>query len=168
DPVLGVLYPVEPGGEPEVLPAGHGVIEADRIGKEPDPPLHLERVPSRVEPQHLYVTARGLDEAQEHQDRRRLARAVRPEETEDLPGGDVEVQVVHHLVSVVGLGEALRLDGGGHRHRLPKRRKTQARPTRVNTMRPMPRMPHTGEGLTVVLTSISSSASSLLAEKVIT
>src|SRR5690606_8608983 len=166
DPVLGVLDAVEADGESEVLPAGHRVVEADRVGQEPDPALHLERMTAWVEPQHLHLTARGFDETQAHEDRGRLAGTVGSEEAEDLPGGDVEIQVVHHLVPVVGLGQTPRLDGGGHGHRLPKRRKTQARPTSVNTMSPTPKKPHTGEGLTVVRTSISSSASSPLAENV--
>src|SRR6187401_2987744 len=78
----------------EVLAAGEPAVKSDAVRQVADPTLHLERVARRVEADDARLAVARLREAQEHEDRRRLARPVRPEESVDLARADAEGQVV--------------------------------------------------------------------------
>ena len=89
---LGVGDAVEPGRVAQVLAARHGPVEADVVGQVADVPLDLERVARRVEAEDLGRAAGRLGQAEQHQDGRRLARAVGTEEAEHLALADVQVE----------------------------------------------------------------------------
>ena len=69
-------------------------------------------------PEQLHAAGRRVDEAEQHPDRRRLARSVRAEEAEDAAGGHRQVHGVDGGSRAEPLGERGRLDGerrsGGH------------------------------------------------------
>ena len=113
--------PVERRGVAEVVSPGHVSVEPDVVGQVPDATLDGEGRARRVQPVDAGFPGRRLGKAEEHEDRRRLARAVRTEETEDLPGLDHEVEVIHRRHLAVALAEADRFDG--RHHRRPNRRK---------------------------------------------
>jgi hypothetical protein len=62
-------------------------------------------------PEDRHDAARAGAVALEDLDRRRLARAVGPEQAEDLADGDLEVQAPHGLVFAVGLAQVADEDG---------------------------------------------------------
>ena len=86
------------------------VVEADRVGQVADAALDLERLAHRIEAQHLDRAAADLGQAQHHQDGRRLAGAVGPEQAEDLAAADVEVDGVDGALRAVELQQAAGLD----------------------------------------------------------
>src|SRR6185437_7778468 len=61
------------------------------------------------------AAAGGADQSQEHAHRGRLARAVRPQEPEDFPRVDVELQVEHAATLTKVLGQPADLDDAGDR-----------------------------------------------------
>ena len=68
----------------------------------------------RLDAEHLGAPAGRPDEIEQDPHRRRLARAVRSEETEDLALGDLEVELDDAAMRAVALRQALGLDDGGH------------------------------------------------------
>ena len=98
--------PVEPGRVAQVLATGHVAVEADAVGHVADAALDLERAARRVEPDDPGLPGGRLGQAEEHEDRRRLARAVLAEQAEDLAGADLEVEVVDRDEVAVALGQA--------------------------------------------------------------
>src|SRR4029079_19225966 len=97
--------PVEAGGVAEVLPPRQVAVEADAVGQVADPPLDLERLASRSERDHASLSVGRLGQPEEHEDRRRLAGAVLPEQAEDLAGLDLEIEVVDGDEIAVLLGQ---------------------------------------------------------------
>ena len=85
---LFAAQPVEAGRVTQVLATGETAVEADGVREVADAPLHLARVPGRIEPGHAGLAARRLGEAEEHEDRGGLAGAVLPEQAEDLAGSE--------------------------------------------------------------------------------
>ena len=81
-------------GVEQVLARRQVVVEADGVGQVADPALDLERLAHRIEAQHLDRAAAGLGQPEHHQDGRRLAGAVGPEQAEDLAAADAEVDRV--------------------------------------------------------------------------
>ena len=104
--------PVQPGGVAEVLAAGEVAVEADAVRQVADPPLDLERATGRIQPDHARLAVGRLGQPEQHQDGRRLAGAVLPEQPEDLAGLDLEVEMVDGDQVAVGLGEAAGPDRG--------------------------------------------------------
>ncbi len=81
--------------------------------------MDRDRVGGRLDAEHLGATGGRTDQIEQDAHRGRLARAVGPEEPEDLPLGDLEVELDDASVLAVGLGQAFGLDDGGHGTSLP-------------------------------------------------
>ncbi len=73
-----------------------------------------DRVDGRLDAEDAGTPARRPDEVEQGADRRRLARAIGPEEAEDLALVDLEIDVDDPALRAVVLGEPLGLDDGGH------------------------------------------------------
>ena len=105
------------GAHEQVLLDGHRREDAPALGHErqtlADDLLGGDRQRFPVEA-HF---ARVRQQAGDGVERRRLARAVRPDERHDLPGADVEVEPVEHLGRAVGHAEPSRLK---HQSALPR------------------------------------------------
>ena len=104
---LAPRQPGEPRGIGEVVARRQPVVKADLVGQVADPALDLERIAQRVEAGDLGAPAGRLGQAEQHQDRRRLARAVGPEDADDLAGADLEIDMVDREVGAVALGQPL-------------------------------------------------------------
>ena len=184
---LGLVapQPVEAGRVAQVLAAGQSAVEADRVGQVADPALDLARLPGRVEAHHAGLARCRLGQAEQHQDRRRLAGPVLPEQAEDLARVDRQVELVDRGQVAVFLGQAAGPDdrlgpvrvarrparrpdrpspvrvGGCDdlAHRRPKRRKTSHRPSRTTAIRPIPMTPHSADVWTVTRMSVVAVAS---------
>jgi hypothetical protein len=65
-----------------------------------------------VDAEHLGVAAVDGQQCGQHAQLGRLARAVRAEDTEDLSGGDLEVDAVDGAVRAEGLDQPLGAHGG--------------------------------------------------------
>ena len=135
------------------------VVEADGVGQVADAALDLERLAHRVEAQHVDRAAAGLGEPEHHQDGRRLARAVGPEQAEDLAAADAEVDRIDRagrsveLQQAAGFDDIVGLEGVAHRRRLYRRPKRATAPSSTSSataMMPMPTMPHSVEVVTVM------------------
>ena len=80
-PPLAQLLPAEAIGlavEANVLRRGEVVVKRKQLGHIADVGLHCFGLGRRVVAQHPSLTPGGLEQAQQHADRRRLARAVGP------------------------------------------------------------------------------------------
>src|ERR1700744_3320614 len=136
------------------------VVEADGWGKKAHPPLHLQRRARRIEAEHADLARRNLGEAQHHQDRGGLARAVGPEQAEHLAALDGEGDAVDRAGITIGLGEVLRRDHdlGRHdcclalllAHRRPNLATAPSIRSSATPITPAPAMPHTVEVATVM------------------
>jgi hypothetical protein len=105
----------------------HGQLRVERGRLETDANAWLERVRAvgDVEAEDDRLAAIGRPQAFEDLDRRRLARAVRPEQAEDLARGDIEIDAIDGLDLAVTLDQPPNADdrlpgvrGGGT---LPRR-----------------------------------------------
>src|SRR6185312_4503758 len=142
----------EPRRIAQVLARRQVLVEADRIRHVADAALDLERLSHRVEARDPHPSLAGLGQAQQHQDRRRLAGAVRPEQAEDLAGPDLEVDAVDGRRALVALDQPGRLDdrrAGGGAHRRPKRATAPSTASNAIATMAMPMMPQRVEVLTV-------------------
>ena len=86
---LAALAPRNPGDatvEVEVLVRGERAVHGDRLRDVADPRAYLEVFAADVVPRHERAPFRGAEQRGEHADRRRLARAVGPEQPEHLAG----------------------------------------------------------------------------------
>ncbi len=97
-------------GVAQVVERRHVVVEADGVGHVADEALDLKRLARRIVAQHADGAGRDVGQAEHHQDRRGLAGAVRPEQTENLAATDRERDVVHGRRRAVALGQPPRLD----------------------------------------------------------
>ena len=154
----------EPGGIGQVVARRKPVVEADLVGQVADPPLDFERLAQRVEPGDLGASAGRLGEAEQHQDRRRLARAVRAEDADDLAGADLEIDMVDRQRGAVALGQPRRPDHHLARHiavlnprrhcsvgqRRPKRATANTTTKSAIAMMPIATAPHSVEVSTVM------------------
>ena len=105
-------------GVAQVLARRQMVVEAHRIGQVADAALDLERLAHRIEAQHVDRAAARLGEAQQHQDGRRLAGAVRPQQAEDLAAPDVEIDGIDRAGRAIALHQPADFnDVVGHRGR---------------------------------------------------
>ena len=87
----------------------------------------------RIPAEHCDLAGRGLPEPFEDLDRGGLAGPVRPEEREDLSGGDLEIDACHSFERAVALAEATDADHCVHGGIL-----------RVRLLRAMRHTSHTG------------------------
>src|SRR5664279_1767595 len=72
-------------------------VQLGRLEGDPDPLLELVGIAGDINAQDLEQARVGRAEALQHLDRRRLASAVRPEETEDFTPGNLERDPVDRL-----------------------------------------------------------------------
>src|SRR5262249_50934755 len=132
----------------EVIDGGHLIVEADGVGHVADPTLDRKRLARGVEAEHAHVAAGNVGKPQQHQDRRRLAGAVRPEQPEDLTATDGEGDVIDSEGVAVSLGQTLGLDDVVRAHRRPNLAMAATITKSAAPMMPMPAMPHIGEVVT--------------------
>ena len=85
---------VEPRELPQLLAHRRQTGLPGRLQHDAEPSLEIETARRRVDPEHLDVTARPTPVPLEDLDRRRLARAVRPEQRECLAPLDLERHAV--------------------------------------------------------------------------
>src|SRR5436190_1490768 len=80
--------------EPDVLIDGEALVQGKALGHVADAPLDAFGVAAHVDAADGRGPARRLEQSAQHANRRRLARAVRAEEAEDLSLADVERQMI--------------------------------------------------------------------------
>src|SRR5262249_45826938 len=151
DPRLA-LFPVEadePRRVAQILGSRELIVEADHVRQVADAALDRQRLARRIEPEHAHLAAGNFGQAEQHQDGRGLAGAVRPEQTEDLTAPDRERDVVDGDGLPVGLGEAARLDDDVSAHRRPNLATAPTMTSSATPMMPTPAMPHMVEVVTV-------------------
>jgi len=105
---------VEPPEHPEVLAAREVLVDRGVLTGEPDQPPHLVRLPADVQPADARRAGVGVEQGREDPHRRRLARAVRAEQSEDASLAHFEIDAVERahlgLARPVDLDEPLCLD----------------------------------------------------------
>ena len=107
--------PVEPAVEVEVLPDRQFRVEERLVGREPDPAARRRDRVLQFHPAVADGSRRRARQGGGHPDQGGLPGAVRPEESDDLPGGHREAHLVHHRDFPVAPGDAVGLEeGGGH------------------------------------------------------
>src|SRR5689334_22894002 len=136
------------------------IVEADGIGQIPDALLDPQRRAGRIEAEHADTAGRYLGEAKHHQDRRGLARSIRPEQAEHLALADGEGDRIDRVAVAIALGEPLRRDNGIARrcrivvgliaHRRPNLATAPSIRSSATPITPAPAMPHTVEVATVM------------------
>ncbi len=82
------------GDEVEVLEDGHVLVQRRVLGQVADVAAHLDALVIDVVARDVGASGRGREERREDLHRRRLARAVRPEEAEHFAAPHVERDVV--------------------------------------------------------------------------
>src|SRR5262249_1814006 len=125
------------------------VVEADLVRQVPDPPFDRERLAHRIKAEHSCLPVRYLTQAEQHQDGRGLARAIRTEQPEDLAPCDRERDPLDDRDPVIPLGEALCLDDVVLSHRRPNLATAPTSTRSAAPMMPTPMMPHCVEVATV-------------------
>src|SRR5262249_15920491 len=96
--------PDQPRGIAEIVRRSQIVIEADCIGQVTDPPLDRKWLPRRIESEYAHLAFGNFGQAQHHQNRRRLAGAIRPEQAKNLAASDAERNVVDGKRRPIGFG----------------------------------------------------------------
>jgi hypothetical protein len=109
--------PVVRGVEDQVLPGGERPVEVGTLGHDRQPTACGDRVGSDVDPRDAGATRRRQHPRGEHPDGRGLARAVGPQQAEDLAALDGEGDAVDRVRGSTGiaLDECVDLHGGVHR-----------------------------------------------------
>src|SRR5439155_14748590 len=103
----------EAGVEVEIAAAGQGAVDDRVLEDHAACSTGGERLARNVEAGDPRAAAGRDDRRREHADRRRLAGAVRAEQTEHLSGGDPEVDALHGLDTArVGLVQPAHVDRG--------------------------------------------------------
>jgi hypothetical protein len=97
----------------EVLEAGQVLVDGGVLAREPDVPADLRRLAHDVEAGDPRGALVRPEERREDPDRGRLPGAVGPEEAEDHPSLDPEVDAPKRLDVAVALAQALRFDRDG-------------------------------------------------------
>src|SRR5690606_5887752 len=132
----------------EVLPAGHHVVEADCVRQVADLALDLQRPAQRVLAQDADASLARFREAEQHQDRRGLARAVGAEQADHLALVNGKVDAGHGHRFAIALGEALRFEND-RAHRRPYLITAPPSTSAATAITPSPTAPHIVEVLTV-------------------
>ena len=96
--------------EVEELPDFHSVINAEVVRHEPDHPAHRHRLGGDRKTGDAPFAGRGPQERRQESDRRALARAIGPDESEDLTLADCEAQIVDRDEVTIAFGEVDHLD----------------------------------------------------------
>ena len=95
----------------QVLLGGQVGIDGRELPGEADQRPHGGGLADDVVAEHARAAAVGFQQRGEDADGRRLARAVRAEDTVDAAAGDGEVHAVHGVCRAEGLDQPVRLDG---------------------------------------------------------
>src|SRR5580704_15830803 len=146
---LGEPKADQAGGVAQVIGGGEVIIEADRVGQIADAAFDRKRLARRIEAEHADFAAGDFRQAEQHQDGRRLTRAVGTEETENLTAPDGERDVVDGDRCAVVFGEARGLDNGILVHRRPNLATAPTMTRSATPIMPTPAMPHIVEVVTV-------------------
>jgi hypothetical protein len=93
----------------KVLGHAEVLVQAERLREVADVRARVPRRPA----EQLRLARRRLHHATQDLERRRLAGAVGPDESEDLPGADLEIDAAHRRDRAVALDEPARADGDG-------------------------------------------------------
>jgi hypothetical protein len=96
----------QPGHHPQVLLPGQHVVDGGVLAGQADRPADAARVGQQVAAGHGGGAAVRAQQRGQDADQRGLARAVRPEQGEDLARGDGEVHPVKDRPGPEGLTEA--------------------------------------------------------------
>ena len=107
---IGRLDAVEPGVELDVLAQREPRVEAHLLPHVADALAHPPRMLAHVDPVERDRARRRREQADQHADRRALARAVRAEEGEDHAALDLEIDGVDGREVAEALAEAARED----------------------------------------------------------
>jgi hypothetical protein len=102
---------VQAGEALQVLPAGEVGVEAGRLDEAGDAPEHGGPVAVPGAAEDAQGAGVGPDQAEEHAQERRLARAVGAEDAVDLPGRDPDRDAVDGAHGPEGLHDAVGFDG---------------------------------------------------------
>ena len=101
---------LQPRAELQELPHPHVEMDGVVLRHVADPPPHLVRLVEDIETRHPRRAARRRHEAGEDAHGGRFARAVRPEEPDDLPATDRERKSVHGRAARIAFREVADLD----------------------------------------------------------
>ena len=106
--------------EREILARRQVVEQRQVFRNDPHAALRLERLAGieHVPPQHDHLPAGRGEQPGQHLDRRRLARAVGPQEPVKRPALDGQVDAVHGAEVVEVPRQLVRFDRQGHENRL--------------------------------------------------
>ena len=108
----GGVEPMGGGDEREVFLDGELGVNARLVGHVADDGPHALGFETDVEAADLDATGPGVEQRGHGPDRRRLARTVRTDETEDLPALHFEADVVEHLGRSETVRQVVRRDDG--------------------------------------------------------
>ena len=96
----------------KVLPAGEDLVDGGELSRQPDQLTNGRGVVDHVAPEDLGPPGVGLEQCREHANERRLSGAVRPEQPEDRPLRDVEVDARERERRAEALDHSLHADRG--------------------------------------------------------
>ena len=97
-------------GEPANLGHVHPIVEHWRFRHVANSSTHIEPLPCRIEPQHVKPTGVRSDQAEQHLNRCRLARAVLAQQAKDRALRHRERKGVHSHLASIPLGHPVDLD----------------------------------------------------------
>ncbi len=109
--VRGVDPALDPSQEMNRLEPGERGPQAGLAGDVSEPPVCLDGLALAVEPEDLCPPRRRPGQPQEQADGGRLPGTVRPQVTDDLARGDLEVEADQRIGRTVALGQTLGADG---------------------------------------------------------
>src|SRR5579872_1078199 len=138
----------EPGDVAQIGGAGEIVVEAELIGHIAGAALDFERLAQGIEAGDAGEARCRLGQAEQHQDRRRLAGAVRAEQAEHFALFDRQIEAIDRQRRSVALGQRLRADDR-LAHRRPNLRTAPTRTRSATPITPIPATPHMVEVRTV-------------------
>src|ERR1700730_14899567 len=101
--------------EEQILFASQQVVDRGELPGDPDHPTHRRGLASKVVPHNGGRAGVRWDQGGEDPNDRRLAGSVRPEQSEDLPLADRQVDAVEDDLLVVDLAQACNGYGGPRR-----------------------------------------------------
>ena len=102
-----VLHAPQAGEVAHRLPPRGPHVQAELARQVAHRPAYLHALPVGIEAENLRVTAGGVEQIEEQPDGRRLACAVRPDESEDLAWPDLQIEALDAQTAAVVLGESL-------------------------------------------------------------
>ena len=105
----------QPTEQAQVLAPGQELVDGRELSRQADQLAHLCGLVHDVEAEHLGAPAVGAQQRRQHPDERRLARAVRPEQSEHGALGDLKVDASERHRLAEAPREARRPGSGAHR-----------------------------------------------------